>query len=1236
MPVWKRGLKMRILSVRFKNLNSLAGLWSIDFTHPAYLSDGIFAITGPTGAGKTTILDAICLALYGRTPRLNRITKTTNELMSRLTGNCLAEVCFETQAGRFRCHWSQHRARNKADGELQMPRHELSNADTGEIMESKLRDVGERIENLTGMDYERFTRSMLLAQGGFAAFLQAPSNERAPILEQITGTEIYSRISMKVHERRSEEAKKLEKLKEDAAVIRLLTEEMKLELLAGLEEKLAMEPKLTNMRDSLSKAIAWLEGISQLELELKRLKARSSEHKQCFELFKPDLQRLYKAQRFKEIEGDYNKITRHRDDQNRELHELANNRKSLPGAEKTLADMSIAWSFAQDMLAAAQDEQKQKMLVIKSVRELDIHLANKGKQINAAEKDIEESKKVLHETLDSVLDIKISLQQYGKKLDEVQLYLANNAIDSGLIEDLAAIKQVFASLARLNTQYIEASDKLKTHFELIRDSEAKVTEQDLAYNRVFLQTRESAENHRSIVLAIDAMLKNRELNDWRHELDSLKYRRDVLERLRKSQEKITETGGLLNEAIIQQSKLNTELIIINGEIQLCEGQQLQLEKDVNHLEIQLDLLKRIQSLEEQRACLEDGQACPLCGSIHHPYAQGNIPKPNDTESSLKAAKKQLKNLSSKLAELKVKSAEIIKDLNQLKNNESVCNSVLELERQSSTDYVEQLNLNGMDGLLPDIIYKEINEVEANISKFLQLISAVEQKQKEEKQALKRLEVLNNYLADAEKNLNKYRHELDMVQNEYNLMEKQCLSLGQQLAQARNQVLLSAGEYGIEDLSITNLDHSLDILTERRNKWQAKQAGKEALEKIINANKLELAKKQTLCDKTDEELRIKNQDLDSLRDEFDKINLERQYLFADKNPDDEEKRLIDAVKDSEEKLVQANDNRRNADLDLNNLKEKIEILTFSTQTRSKDLAKMEQDFAAQLARLGFADELEYQTSRLDEQEFKKIFNAAENLKKEQLEISALIHDKSDKLNSELMKNFTIKSENELKNILSLCEADIANVQQEIGAIKTRLNEDEQARRGHQEMMENIEVQTKELTRWSNLHELIGSADGKKYRNFAQGLTFETMVSYANQQLSKMTDRYLLVTDNSDLLELNVIDNYQAGEIRSTKNLSGGESFIVSLALALGLSSMASRNVRIDSFFLDEGFGSLDEYALDTALETLAGLHQDGKIIGVISHVPALKERISAQIHVIPQTGGRSIISGPGCQKIIADM
>ncbi|WP_370279490.1 AAA family ATPase [Pontibacterium sp.] len=191
---------MRILSLRLKNINSLKGEWKIDFTQTPFSDNGLFAITGPTGAGKTTILDAICLALYHRTPRLNTISKTSNELMTRGTADALAEVEFDVKGVAYRAFWSQRRSRDKADGNLQDAKVELASMDDGKILASQIKAKSQMIEQITGLDFARFTKSMMLSQGQFAAFLNADANDRAELLEELTGTEIYGLISEKVHE----------------------------------------------------------------------------------------------------------------------------------------------------------------------------------------------------------------------------------------------------------------------------------------------------------------------------------------------------------------------------------------------------------------------------------------------------------------------------------------------------------------------------------------------------------------------------------------------------------------------------------------------------------------------------------------------------------------------------------------------------------------------------------------------------------------------------------------------------------------------------------------------------------------------------------------------------------------------------------------------------------------------------------------------------------------------------
>lgn len=225
-----------------------------------------------------------------------------------------------------------------------------------------------------------------------------------------------------------------------------------------------------------------------------------------------------------------------------------------------------------------------------------------------------------------------------------------------------------------------------------------------------------------------------------------------------------------------------------------------------------------------------------------------------------------------------------------------------------------------------------------------------------------------------------------------------------------------------------------------------------------------------------------------------------------------------------------------------------------------------------------------------------------------------------------QNITDKTSDVIKKEYEEMREKADEFLQKIGAIKQALKSNNDNLESGGEKLKEKEKQIEICNKWGTLNDLIGSLDGKKYRNFAQSLTFEHLIGLSNIQLHKMSDRYILkpTSDANNPFELSVIDRYHDSEERTVQNLSGGEKFIVSLSLALGLANMTSKNMPIDTMFIDEGFGTLDSDYLDVALNALSNLQSEGKIIGIISHLSEIKERIATHIEVIPIGNGHSKI------------
>jgi exonuclease SbcC len=1223
---------MRILQIRFKNLNSLAGEWEIDLTHPSFAADGIFAITGPTGAGKSTILDALCLSLYGSTPRLGRITAGGNEIMSRQTGECFAEATFETQAGRYRCHWSQHRARGRADGNLQGPRHEIADAVSGAILETMLVAVGKRVEEVTGMDFDRFTRSMLLAQGGFAAFLQAAGDERAPILEQITGTEIYSRISIAVHERRSLERQKLQVLEQELAGLQPLTPEDERQLVDALRERTEQETEQTGQIGRYGQAIAWLDGIARLEVELRQLGMKKDDLQVRLEAFAPERERLRLAVRALELSGAYATLAQLRREQDADRHGLVASRELLPACREATTLAEHAMTAAAGLLAAKKAEQLQAQPLLRRVRELDLKIAEKDGPIRAAAKAIAGEEDALatlraKQQADCVEldDRRLALEELLRQLDEAKA-------DAGLVELLAGIRSRCEALQLLHRQAEEREGGIGEAEarcqQALRQWQEQAACRDAGQRKLEGVQAALAERQGQLL----TLLEGRELADWRSSMAQLTGRRDLLAGVLEAVRARMRSEAAVAELDSRIAALRAGESVLTVRLKDRQERQSALEREMHLLESQLTLLAQIEDLQEARRHLQDGEPCPLCGAREHPFAAGNVPLADETRGRLAAVRDELKTASAAIAEIQVSLARTGRDLEHAAAARSEhAGQVIEAEQRIALA-CRDLPADAAD---PELELKLIGQQEdtgRELERIGRIVPTAEKLEQEIQVLRESLDAAKAEVVEADRGVQTALHRQETAGQALERLKTEFAELQDRLEHSLGLLRDELQPFGCEPPALDTLDLLLDQLARQRERWLTLQEDKAELDRRIAALTMQTHHKAERIRQLETELGRQREQHDGLRRQRDILVRDRQELFREGRPDDEEARLAGAVHAAEKELEAARKRTAAAGEELGRLNTKIEELEKAIGARDIRLRSSAEAFQAGIGEAGFADEENFVSACLPEAKRQDLARRLQQLADEETRLVSLEREKTALLVGEREKRLTDQPRDKIEQQqVQLIESQ-RQLQQEIGGIRHRLQENERIREGQRERLQAIANQQRECERWDLLHGLIGSADGKKYRNFAQGLTFEIVVGHANRQLRRMTDRYLLVRDERLPLDLNVIDGYQAGEIRSTRNLSGGESFIVSLALALGLSQMASRKVRIDSLFLDEGFGTLDEEALETALQTLAGLQQDGKLIGVISHVPALQERIATRIRVQSGPGGRSTIAGPGCRQV----
>ena len=1260
---------MRILKLRFQNLNSLQGEWEIDFRHAAYADEGIFAITGSTGAGKSTILDAICLALYGATPRLGEITQSKNDLMSRHTGECLSEVIFATKSGSYRCTWLQKRARKNPEGNLQSPTHEIApfTDDAADLppLETQTRKTRKLVAEFTGMDFDRFTRAMLLAQGSFAAFLQANSDERSNLLEEITGTEIYGDISKKVHEFKTQSDAELKTLTDRLSGMTVLSDE---EVQSLTSQKNALVDIVNETKTAMTKIESdklWRQNLDAYTHQIHKLEHEARDLAEQESQFAPQKTRLQRALKALEVSGDIKKLDYQRDLLTAQLSELASYQYQLPTAERNYQLAQKNQDERQAQAQQTENDWQQAQPLLNQVRKLDTTLGQKNQYAQEIAQQLSQlGEQLAHnaQSIDSQQQQLVSQQTQREQFIQAQQQIPHATTLPQTLVSLTQLQETSQALSEQAQALVNEQQQLQGDFQHNEQQASALQSQLTQLQSQISEHRQNLESQTSQLYHLTqgqsaAALRQQVETYWQTDQQLAAMQSDV---------QTWQTNLQHYQQFAQQlADGQTQLAQIASQRLTSEQQQQAAEQTVELLNRNLILLAKIQDLTEERDKLRHGEPCPLCGSTAHPFATHQPYTPDDTEQQLAIAKQRLDDINRQLQQLLLEE-------HALTNNQQQLNEHLQHLQAHNQRLLNQLQLasqhlihaqpvqQAIEALasvitpnadndiahqavqtLATIIQTEQTNNQQALVALQESLTQIEAVQSEQQQTQQRLATLTEQYHDVlqQQTLlhNQQQHRQDRIRG----IDAQQLVIADKQHQIMQRIDKLLMPFATRDRTFSfattqdvnaQLNQHIDTLAQLLQRYQGLETKLSHINDTITG--IEQALTRLVADQqhlTQNQHQVRQRQ-QALAQEISELQAQRYALFGEQAVDIVSHALIQA-KNQALQDYQASQTAFHEQLSqLQILQQQIASLTTSTTQLKIAQQTLQADIQQRFATLGFVDDADYRAAVLVDTERERLQQLASQLHDSQQRNHNLLSE-AKRIQQQLLDHpQTALSLEQLLDALGQLQQQFSEQQKQLGAVEQQLAANEALKQNQQQLLDAINQQRNHTEEWKVLHQLIGSSDGKKFRNFAQGLTFNIMVAHANEQLKKMSDRYLLIADSEQPLMLNVMDNYQGGQIRTSKNLSGGESFIISLSLALGLSNMASHRMQVDSLFLDEGFGTLDEEALDVALDTLTNLQQSGKLIGVISHIQALKDRISSQIQVVPQIGGISKIIGAGITKI----
>ncbi len=1292
---------MKIEKITLCNLTSIEGEQVIDFTEEPLRSAGLFAITGDTGAGKSTILDAICLALYNKAPRFENIeqlsadelklaadkpqqqqAKNICSILRRGQKQGYVSVEFTTTDGdTYEAQWS---VRLKRNGLYDSPERTLTQLRPQKERITDKAELQKRIEEAIGLNYEQFTRTVILAQNSFANFLRAKTKDKTELLEKLTGTEVYSEVGKQIHQLTQNAEGAMKAVENEMRG--LMTDHLDEHLLAETQKRQQLlSAALKNsqqQQEQLTKQLDWIDRFMQAaQLVTDREAQFAAATKVCMEA-KGDQAKLERYDAVLPMQPLYHTIKMRRADVESIKNEEAQNAVALEKARKNIDALNNQLDVAHERTLVAEKQLNERQPIISRGHTLIGEMNAAEEQLKRFDKQLQMAEQSAEQRRNALKAKQETLEQKQEEVKEKRLRRQQLEVHQQMFEKFDLIKDKLSTLSSETLNNAKNHNKQTTLQKRIADNRLQCEKEEQEQHRIQGQLntlRSELLIHRQANHGLDSAQLQKSASDNRTRLAALKHATSLWQR-------ISENYARISEKIATQKREQTELAQKQLQVKKMEV-EVQAAEDAFSRFSTAYTLSQSQNIVQLRKQLKEGTACPVCGATHHPYHTETERELGELLNNMTHEYEQLRhdldtkrtllaNLRETAAADEARIATDVQTLSELKAQQeldvkewgnyayldnSFADCTATVNRDARRMMIELLIDNTTRSAdEADVALKTYNEHQQQINQLNEQIEALDTKMANHRTRLGNLQTTISIDQAA----------LEELQQTINQSDRACSELYSDLDE-----MITLTDWFNEWK--TSNDGLRMRLTNMHTDWHQVLFQLDEAERSITLLHEEVKGLEGNVAEEERHVVQSRESRDAIRETLNEKREELRRLMGENTPDKEAETLQAAIDTAREAELKVRRLFETAQGELKQLEGKRENLLKSRLDNQQQQQQKQQELDLLILRFNGThspvqfteldhifssttnwNELRTHLSNLNEQRVlanNNLEQARQALQALQADVNrpsatavtaaaptadvTIMPDGTEIRNAVPLNNVppvthASVADNQalyatlritLQETLDLENQQLQTTQAELQEVDLRLRSHEKCQQRAAAMQEQLNKLTEEATEWKRLDELFGSATGDKFRKVAQSYTFGFLVQHANYHLRQLSPRYELSHIPNSLI-LEIIDHDMFDEHRFVTSLSGGETFVVSLALALGLASLSSHNLLIGSLFIDEGFGNLDRNSLDLVMLALSNLENtQGRKVGVISHTDQIRSQISPQVMLRKHPGnGSSVI------------